>query len=296
MDVHQLFQWRDFIMSINIQHNLGAMNAQRNMGIAAGKNAKAQEKLSSGYRINRAGDDAAGLAISEKMRGQVKGLTQASRNAQDGVSLIQTAEGALDTTSQILQRMRLLAVQSATDTNTTADRTNLQAEVSALIEEIDRIAKNTQFNNMNVLDGTFSGKSIHVGANKGQAISIAISSHKASALLVDSLKINSQSNANAAISTVNTAINTVSTNRAKLGALQNRLEYTMANLDVSAENLQQAESRIRDTDMASEVLTQTQTNVLQQAAQSMLAIANQQPQSVQKYPQYKTLKLPNQLH
>lgn len=376
---------------MRINNNLLAMNTHRQLGISNAAGAKSMEKLSSGFRINRAGDDAAGLAISEKMRGQIRGLTQASRNAQDGISLIQTAEGALNETHAILQRMRELAVQSATDTNTDADRLEIQKEVDQLASEITRIAGTTQFNTMNLLDGTYSDKKFHIGANEEQNTTIAIANMKADSLGVtlaaedavaatgtiqgvtitastagaaedvivevvqatgnsvatsatvasgkltitlgtDSsgnalavtnsniaaltvsgyslalasgavgsgtftvaggggtitggadavvadvnkgINVSTQKSADSAITTVNTAISTVSSERSKLGAMQNRLEHTIKNLDTSAENLQASESRIRDVDMAKEMMEQTKQNILQQAATAMLAQANQ---------------------
>lgn len=269
---------------MRINNNVQALNTYNRLTINNDMLSKSLEKLSSGMRINRAGDDAAGLAISEKMRGQIRGLNQAIRNAQDAISLIQTAEGALNETHSILQRMRELAVQAANDTNTNDDRAALQAEVDQLIAEIDRIADTTQFNTKTLLDGTYStstnGLVFHIGANKGQSITLAISSAKASALKVDSLKIDSQTNANAAISTIDGAIKKVSEIRAHLGAYQNRLEHTINNLGVSAENLTAAESRIRDVDMAKEMMAYTKNNILMQAATAMLAQANQLPQAV----------------
>lgn len=260
-----------------------ALNTHRQLSINNNATSKSLEKLSSGYRINRAGDDAAGLAISEKMRAQIRGLNMASKNAQDGISLIQTAEGALTETHAILQRMRELAVQSANDTNqNSVDREALQAEVDELLTEIDRISTDTEFNTKKLLNGTANSMVFHIGANKDQSIKLTIDSMSASSLGVKDLKINGQVSANAAISTVNAAINKVSTERSKLGAYQNRLEHTIKNLDTSAENLQAAESRIRDVDMAKEMMEFTKQNILQQAATAMLAQANMAPQSVLK--------------
>jgi flagellin len=267
-----------------IQHNLQAMNANRNLGIVTSSQAKTTEKLSSGYRINRAADDAAGLSISEKMRGQIRGLNQASTNAQDGISLIQTAEGALNETHAILQRMRQLAVQSANDTYLTEDRTAIQEEIKQLTSEIDRIATTTQFNKMNLLDASFSGKKLQIGANENQTMSISISSMKAASLGgtsgISGLSLTTTAKAGNAITTLDAAISYVSKQRGKLGAIQNRLEHTIANLDTSAENLQAAESRIRDLDMAEEMVSYSKNNILQQAAQSMLAQANSSTQGV----------------
>ena len=265
-----------------IQHNMQAMNANRNLGVVTSQQGKSTEKLSSGYRINRAADDAAGLSISEKMRGQIRGLTQASTNAQDGISLIQTAEGALNETHAILQRMRQLAVQSANDTYLTEDRTAIKEEIDQLTSEIDRIATTTQFNKMCLLDGTFSGKQLQIGANENQTMSISISSLKAESLATGfkSMNLTSATGAGSAITTLDAAISYVSKQRGKLGAIQNRLEHTIANLDTSAENLQASESRIRDVDMAEEMVTYSKNNILQQAAQSMLAQANASTQGV----------------
>ena len=263
-----------------INHNMNALNAHRNMGINNTASGKAMEKLSSGLRINRAGDDAAGLAISEKMRGQIRGLDQASRNAQDGISLIQTAEGALNETQSILQRMRELAVQSANDTNILSDRNQIQKEIAALTAEVDRIANNTEFNEQKLLNGSLTGKRVHIGANIGQGITVSVSSMNATSLKINGLSVSTQAKANTAISTINAAIDKVSGQRADLGALQNRLEHTIANLDNTSENLTSAESRIRDVDMAKEMMNFSKSNILNQAAQAMLAQANQQPQGV----------------
>lgn len=402
-----------------INHNLNAMNAHRNMGFNTTQTGKAMEKLSSGLRINRAGDDAAGLAISEKMRGQIRGLDQASRNSQDGISLIQTAEGALNETHSILQRMRELSVQSATDTNTTADRSEIQKEMDQLGKEIDRISSTTQFNTKNLLDGSMgkgvttavanvntntalgagtaaatvataltdsNGNSLgivagdtievsyvvngtttntpitvaagttmgdiatavggsaaayngasgvaltsgtagfngaingltitvkdangvvragatnalssfsettsasnvradgqatfHIGANTGQNIQLSIENMSSAALGVKDLKVGTQGQANVAVKVLDGALAKVSSERSKLGSVQNRLEHTINNLNVGAENLQAAESRIRDVDMAKEMMNFTKNNILNQAAQAMLSQANQQPQAV----------------
>ena len=366
-----------------VQHNMTAMNANRQLGITTNSQAKSTEKLSSGYRINRAGDDAAGLKISEKMRSQIRGLNQASTNAQDGVSLIQTAEGALNEAHSILQRMNELAVQGANDTNQTIDRDAINEELEALTTELDRIAQSTQFNKQNLLDGSFTEKKLQVGANPNQNIEINITSMNAkaiglsttilpkqsgyfkatgvsletskfaasadvktsakavgakiaskamsgiaagatvtlggkdyivstfkagSAITSASLKtvygseyakganikvknsvasqtfsgarVDTYSIANATISKVQAAINNVSSQRSALGALQNRLEHTIANLDNVAENTQAAESRIRDVDMASEMVEYSKNNILAQAGQSMLAQANQATQGV----------------
>lgn len=265
---------------MRINHNISALNTYRQLSMNNTATQKNLEKLSSGYRINRAGDDAAGLAISEKMRGQIRGLEMAQKNAQDGISLIQTAEGALTETHSILQRMRELAVQAANDTNVSADRDAIQAEIDALVSEINRIADNTEFNTQNLLDGSFTGKAFHIGANSGQNITVDIATMNASALGVASISVASAGVANTAITSINDAIEDVSTERSKLGAVQNRLEHTINNLGATAENLTAAESRIRDVDMAKEMMAFTKNNILMQAAQSMLAQANQQPQGV----------------
>jgi flagellin len=345
---------------MRINNNLMAMNAHRQLGINNDSVAKSLEKLSSGYRINRAGDDAAGLSISEKMRGQIRGLNMASKNAQDDISLIQTSEGALNETHAILQRMRELAVQSANDTNVTIDRQALQAEVDQLGSEISRISRDTEFNTQKLLDGSFQDKVFHIGANEGQNIKLSVGSIDGKYLgiqtqyAVDSsgikatdasgnptgntiavfknvgdtlvsgssgveevlantagyyvltsggdvtkelfrtadkafasgevltlgVNIYSQATADKSITQINNALDKVSAERSKLGAYQNRLEHTIKNLDNVAENLQASESRIRDVDMAKEMMEFTKQNILQQAATAMLAQANQAPQTV----------------
>ena len=387
-----------------INHNMNALNAHRNMGINNTAAGKSMEKLSSGLRINRAGDDAAGLAISEKMRGQIRGLTQASRNSADGISMIQTAEGALNETTNILQRMRELAVQASNDTNTSSDRNEIQKEINALTEEVDRIANNTEFNTQKLLNGSKSGEvgdlvrdevegkqgiftitldnavakgnklnidgkvvefkedkdvntvqgikdklgqvlkgyefdvstdkkvitlkqkentdkdefkvtlngveldkakaavtaegvtqrdaefsegkvSVQVGANASQSMSIEIGDMRAQALKIVNdkgrgLSVETAQSANEAITAFDAALNTVSSQRANLGAVQNRLEYTISNLDNTAENLTSAESTLRDVDMAKEMMEYSKNNILNQAAQAMISQANQQPQNV----------------
>ena len=267
-----------------INHNMNAMNAHRNMGVNNNNAAKAMEKLSSGLRINRAGDDAAGLAISEKMRGQIRGLDQASRNAQDGISLIQTAEGALNETTNILQRMRELSVQAANDTNATTDRQAIQTELTALQSEITRIADTTKFNGKNLINLSAS-MNIQVGANAGEVITLNLSTMTGDALSLDDAVVKAvgkgtTKDANSLTKSIDKALVKVSTQRAKFGALQNRLEHTIKNVDNTSENLQAAESRIRDVDMAKEMMNYSKNNILNQAAQSMLAQANQQPQNV----------------
>ena len=271
---------------MRINHNLSALNAWKNMTVNDGGQTKSLEKLSSGLRIGRAADDAAGLSISEKMRGQISGLNQASRNAQDGISLLQTAEGALQETHTILQRMRELAVQSASDTVTDGDRGEIQKEINALRVEIDRISTDTEFNTQKLLNGGYTGKIIHIGANTDQSLTVTIGNMNAQSLAVNGgtaelgIKIDTQSDANTAITTINTAINTVSGERSKLGAIQNRLEHTIANLSTSAENLTAAESRIRDVDIAVEMMNFTKYQILSQASTAMLAQANAKPQAV----------------
>jgi flagellin len=263
-----------------VQHNLTAMNAYRQLGGVQSAQAKSTEKLSSGYRINRAGDDAAGLSISEKMRSTIRGLNKASTNAQDGISLVQVAEGALNETHSILQRMNELATQAANDTNTTTDRNAIQAEIDQLTSEINRIQSTTQFNTMNLLDGSFTGKNLQVGSLSGQKISISIKNMNASSLKVHELKVSSFSAAGKAMASVQAAIESVSEMRSTLGALQNRLEHTINNLDTTSENTQAAESRIRDVDMADEMVNYSKNQILAQAGQSMLAQANQANQGV----------------
>jgi flagellin len=363
---------------MRINHNLSALNAWKNMTVNDGGQTKSLEKLSSGLRIGRAADDAAGLSISEKMRGQISGLNQASRNAQDGISLLQTAEGALQETHTILQRMRELAVQSASDTVTDKDRVEIQKEIDALAVEITRISSDTEFNTQKLLNGGFSNRIIHIGANESQSLTVTIASAAATTLEVGGaiaaqdlhdhqitgsmtmsmtgtrgqadttrirvtvngtdanatlaeysastgawtdigsqavsgghytfsfegvtittageganavtetyimgsaagIHVESQWGANAAITVINDAINTVSGERSKLGAIQNRLEHTIANLATSAENLTAAESRIRDVDIAVEMMNFTKYQILSQASTAMLAQANAKPQAV----------------
>lgn len=265
-----------------VQHNLSAANTNRQLGITTNGLQKSTEKLSSGYKINRAADDAAGLSISEKMRNQIRGLNKASDNAQDGISLVQTAEGALNEVHSMLQRMSELAVQASNDTNQTVDRTALQSEVAQLKTEIQRVADTTQFNKQNILNGDFTKKNIQVGANSGELIDIDITDVKTtvSDALAEGTKVDSFTAAQTAIDNIQKSITALSTQRSTLGAIQNRLEHTTANLDNISENTQAAESRIRDTDMAEEMVTYSKNNILQQAGQSMLAQANQANQGV----------------
>ena len=268
-----------------VQHNLQAANTNRQLGITTSAQAKSTEKLSSGYKINRAADDAAGLSISEKMRSQIRGLNKASSNAQDGVSLVQTAEGALNETHSILQRMNELATQAANGTNTSVDRSAIRAELDQLTSEINRIQSTTQFNTMNLLDGTFSGTTkqmkLQVGALSGQSINFSIANMCATKIgLKATLSVSTFTKAGSYMKAVQDAIEVVSKQRSAMGAIQNRLEHTIANLDTTSENTQSAESRIRDTDMASEMVTYSKNNILAQAGQSMLAQANQSTQGV----------------
>ncbi|MED5049419.1 flagellin [Bacillus siamensis] len=328
---------------MRINHNIAALNTSRQLNAGSNSAAKNMEKLSSGLRINRAGDDAAGLAISEKMRSQIRGLDMASKNAQDGISLIQTSEGALNETHSILQRMSELATQAANDTNTDSDRSELQKEMDQLASEVTRISTDTEFNTKKLLDGTAKDLTFQIGANEGQTMTLSINKMDSESLkvgtptytagtngdtitsadgkstatwadettdpdsgevkkagyyddkgaLVGSEKLeegeklskgidisSSAKAASSALTTIKTAIDTVSSERAKLGAVQNRLEHTINNLGTSSENLTSAESRIRDVDMASEMMEYTKNNILTQASQAMLAQANQQPQQV----------------
>ncbi len=309
-----------------VQHNIRAMNSNRQLGITTGIQAKSSEKLSSGYKINRAADDAAGLAISEKMRRQVRGLTQASSNAQDGISVVQTAEGALNEVHDMLQRMNELATKAANDTLQSVDRAYIQQEVAALSTEITRTAEATEFNNQKLLNGTFTGKNLQVGSetnsqnqilidiqrmsasilgvaalpsakinssgsttsatkvselgNKNDFTSEEVSGKKATNQGPDQISVMSHSLAKNAIMAIKNALVNVSTMRSNLGAIQNRLEHTIKNLDNVVENTTSAESQIRDTDMASEMVKYSNNNILAQAGQSMLAQANQSNQGV----------------
>ena len=268
-----------------VQHNLTAANTNRQLGITTSGLQKSTEKLSSGYKINRAADDAAGLSISEKMRNQIRGLNKASDNAQDGISLVQTAEGALNEVHSMLQRMSELSVQAANGTNDTTDRSSINDEVQQLKTEIQRVGSTTQFNKMNILDGTFSAqanKLLQVGANANQTIQIDIDALQSvvGSSLNRNLKTETATNAQSAITVVQSSIEKLSKLRSKLGAVQNRLEHTVANLDNISENTQSSESRIRDTDMAEEMVQYSKNNILQQAGQSMLAQANQANQGV----------------
>ena len=285
-----------------IQHNIAANNAYRNLSANASNGQKNLEKLSSGYRINRSADDAAGLAISEQMRSKINGLDQATANANDAIGLIQTAEGALTETHSMLQRMVTLATQSANGTYNSTARGAISEEVKALKDEIDRIASTTDYNGVKPLQKTAaaggggggaitptpapsgttatSGIQVQIGPTSTEVLYIATTNMNASSLGIKSISVSTVSNANTAITKINDAINKVSTHRAKLGASQNRLEHTINNLKTTNENMTAAESRIRDTDMAKEMAAFTKNNILNQAAQSMLSQANQQPQGV----------------
>jgi flagellin len=269
-----------------VQHNLTAMNSNRMLGLTTSAQAKSTEKLSSGYKINRAADDAAGLAISEKMRRQVRGLTQASANAQDGISAVQTAEGAMNEIHDMLQRMNELAVKAANGTNQSEDQSYIQSEVDALVDEIDRVSQTTTFNERNLLDGSWSaGINLQVGTEgtSGNRIAVSINAMNANGIGISALKssgVSSQSNAQNSISVIKAAISSVSKQRSDLGAIQNRLEHTISNLDNVTENTTSAESAIRDTDMATEMVKYSNNNILAQAGQAMLAQANQSNQGV----------------
>jgi flagellin len=279
-----------------INHNLSAMYSQRSLGETTLSTSKNMEKLSSGMRINRAGDDASGLAVSEKMRSQVRGLNQAATNAQNGISFIQTAEGYLQESQDILQRIRELSVQSSNGIYTSEDRMQIQVEVSQLVAEVDRIASNAQFNGMNMLTGRFAKETgennvtgsmwFHIGANMDQRTRVYIGTMTSKALGVRNvgneqiMSLSSPDSANRAIGTLDEALKKISKQRADLGAYQNRLEYSVKGLQVGSENLQAAESRIRDTDMAKEMVDFTKNQILTQAGTAMLAQANQMTQGV----------------
>lgn len=269
-----------------IQHNIAAINSYRNLGTNQSALSKNLEKLSSGYKINRAGDNAAGLAISESMRSQINGLNQAVSNANDAIGLIQTAEGALTETHSMLQRLTTLATQAANGTYNSVARGNIQVEVDRLLEEIDRIANYTDFNGIKPLTNTGKGAvsaakmTFQIGPSGSETITVSTGLMTSAGIKVNSINLEDITDANKAIDTINSAINQVSTYRAQLGAAQNRLEHTVNNLKVTSENITAAESRIRDTDMADEITAFTKNNILLQASQSMLAQSNSVPQSV----------------
>ncbi|MCI9184183.1 MAG: flagellin [Lachnospiraceae bacterium] len=261
-----------------IQHNIAAINSYRNLGTNQSALSKNLEKLSSGYRINRAGDDAAGLAISESMRSQINGLNQATKNANDAIGLIQTAEGALTETHSMLQRLTTLASQSANGTYNSVARGNLQKEVTRLIEEINRISNDTDFNGVKPISA--GAITFQIGPTAGETLALTTCGMAASDISIQNVNVSTLSGGNAAITAIKAAINKVSDYRADLGAAQNRLEHTVNNLKVTSENITAAESRIRDTDMADEITAFTKNNILLQASQSMLAQSNSVPQSV----------------
>lgn len=266
-----------------IQHNISAINSYRNLSTNQNALSKNLEKLSSGYKINRAGDDAAGLAISETMRSQINGLNQAVNNANDAVGLIQTAEGAMTETHSMLQRMKTLTTQAANGTYTETARKNIKAEIDALNSEITRIASTTEFNGEKPLNPKAKANLtffIGASADKTNAMTVAQQSMTAAALKVDKITVNTTTAAFQAMKSIDAAIETVSSYRATLGAAQNRLEHTVNNLKVTSENITSAESRIRDTDMADEITAYTKNNILLQAAQSMLSQSNAMPQGV----------------
>jgi len=277
-------------MALRINYNYESISAQRNLTSTQGSFFKAIEQLSSGLRINKAADDAAGLAVSEKLKNQVRGLNQAQRNAQDGISLLQTAEGALNETHSLLGRMRELAVQSANDTLSNSDRLHIQDEVNQLLSEVDRIANSTQFNQINLLNsgaGSTTDVLLHVGANKESGtndneITVSLDGSDTAALGVDALagavSLTTQSGANSAISALDTAIEKISTTRGQLGAYQNRLDSMINSLGVASENAGAANSRIRDADVAKSVSEMVRTQILQQSTMAVLAQANQAPQ------------------
>ncbi len=273
-----------------VNTNVLALNSHRNLSSVGSMQAKSSARLSSGMRINSAADDAAGLAISEKMRSQIRGLDMAAKNAQDGVSMVQTAEGAMQEIGNMTQRIRELTVQASNDTNEASDRSKIADEVDQLVQEITEMSKRTEFNKKTLGTGAFSGSGngvfLQVGANGGQSIKFNIGSTTASSLgltsIASSIKASGAkaSTISGLLSKIDKAISTVTDQRASLGAVQNRLEYTINSLKISSENLSASESRIRDTDMAKEMMNLTKSNVLQQAATSMLAQANQAPQNV----------------
>lgn len=279
-----------------INHNMSAMYSNRQLGVTGVSVGKDIEKLSSGMKINRAGDDASGLAVSEKMRSQIRGLNQASRNASNGISFIQATEGYLQETTDIMQRIRELAVQSSNGIYTDEDRMQIQVEISQLVAEVDRIASSAQFNGLNMLTGRFAKQTgensvtgsmwFHIGANMDQRMEVYIGTMTAVALGVRELgdetiiSLASPAEANRAIGTIDEALKKINKQRADLGGYQNRLEHAVKGIDIAAENLQAAESRIRDTDMAAQMVEYTKNQVLTQAGTAMLAQANTQSQNV----------------
>lgn len=271
-------------MGLRIYNNVEAANAHRVLSNTNNALSKSMERLSSGLRINRAADDAAGLAVSEVMRSQIRGMNVASRNAQDGVSMVQVADGALGNVGDMLQRVRDLAVQASNGTLTDSQRSNLDAEVQQILTEINATGSNTEFNGIKILSGSVaaaaSAVTLQVGANGGQAIAFTIGTVGTTALTLNGLSVSFATAASAAIASIDAAIGAVTTQRANLGAIQNRLEQTINRLGVTSENLQAAESRIRDADMAAEMISFTKNQILQQSGMAMLSQANSAPQSV----------------
>lgn len=270
-------------MSLFVNTNVSSLNAQRQLFDSGNALSTSFERLSSGFRINRAADDAAGLQISDRFESQIQGLNQSVRNANDAISLVQTAEGALNETTQSLQRIRTLAIQSQNGINSSADRTALQQEVTALVAELSRIGADTNFAGNSILSGGFSA-AFQVGANAGQTISVNLSSSDgasfgASGLGVGSVDISTATGASSALTAIDTAISSIGAQRAELGALQNRFQSTIRNLSTVSENLSGAQSRIRDTDFATETASLTRNQIIQQASTSVLAQANQRPQA-----------------
>jgi flagellin len=271
-------------MGLSVYNNVEAMNAHRLLSNTNSQLSKSMERLSSGLRINRAADDAAGLAVSEGMRSQIRGMNVASRNAQDGVSMVQVADGALSNVGDMLQRVRDLAVQASNGTLTDQQRGNLDTEVQQVLTEIGKTGTDTEFNGLKILAGSVataaSAVTLQVGANANQNIAFVIATVSASDLGISGIAVSTAASASAAIASLDAAINTVTTNRANLGAIQNRLESTISRLGMTSENVQAAESRIRDADMASEMIDFTKNQILQQSGTAMLAQANQAPSSI----------------
>jgi len=271
-------------MGLSVYNNVEAQNAHRLLSNTGANLNKSMERLSSGLRINRAADDAAGLAVSEGMRSQIRGMNVASRNAQDGVSMVQVADGALGNVGDMLQRVRDLAVQASNGTLTDAQRKNLDTEVQQVLTEIGKTGTDTEFNGLKILAGSVataaSAVTLQVGANASQNIAFTIGTVSTSDLGISGIAVSTAASATAAIASLDAAISTVTTSRANLGAIQNRLEHTINRLGMTSENLQAAESRIRDADMASEMIDFTKHQILQQSGMAMLAQANQSPQSV----------------
>ena len=265
-------------MALYINTNTSSLNAQRNLGKSTNALGRSLQRLSSGMRINSAKDDAAGLAITSRMGAQVRGLNQAQRNANDGISLMQTAEGALDETGNALQRIRELAVQASNATNTASDLSSISTEVTQLLSEISRVSTTTEFNNTSLLTGSFSAKKFQVGADKDQTISVSIAGANTNNLGINNLEVATFTDAEAAIASIDKALDSVSDIRSNLGALQNRFESVISNLSNVSENISAAKSRIMDADIATETATLTRNSILQQAGTAMLSQANQQPQ------------------